>query len=237
MQRRAARAPDRPRLRRRRALEHRRTSQRADRSTAAERGVDDLVIHAFTDGRDTLAARGRAATSRRSQGWCARPATGARSASVIGRYFAMDRDKRWDRVQKAYDLLVHGVGRAQRADRRRRPRAPPTSAARPTSSSRRRLVGDGGARSAPATPSSRSTSAPTACARSRCALAEPGCDGIDRRGAPPIVAYTTLTEYDGGLARTRSPSRRSARRSRCRASSPPPAAASCTSRRPRSTRT
>ena len=37
-------------------------------------------------------------------------AGGGRIGTVIGRYFAMDRDRRWDRVQKAYDLLVHGRG-------------------------------------------------------------------------------------------------------------------------------
>ena len=61
-------------------------------------------MHAFTDGRDTLphAGAGYLARARR-----ARPATRA-SARSIGRYWAMDRDRRWDRTQRAYDLLVHG---------------------------------------------------------------------------------------------------------------------------------
>jgi 2,3-bisphosphoglycerate-independent phosphoglycerate mutase len=73
---------------------------------AAEWGIDDLVIHAFTDGRDT-SPTGGAKYLAEVEAWCAELETG-RVGSVIGRYFAMDRDKRWDRVQQAYDLLVHG---------------------------------------------------------------------------------------------------------------------------------
>lgn len=67
----------------------------------------DLVVHAFTDGRDTSPHSG--------EGFLAEvdAAEGARVGSVIGRYFAMDRDGRWERTQQAYDLLVHG--RAQHA--------------------------------------------------------------------------------------------------------------------------
>ena len=74
----------------------------------AELGVPDLVVHAFTDGRDTLptAAAGYVGDV---EGWC-REAGNARVGSVVGRYFAMDRDKRWDRTQKALDLLVEGRG-------------------------------------------------------------------------------------------------------------------------------
>jgi 2,3-bisphosphoglycerate-independent phosphoglycerate mutase len=73
---------------------------------AAEWGIDDLVVHAFTDGRDT-SPKGGVKFLAEVQGWMEEVGTG-RIGSVIGRYFAMDRDKRWDRVQKAYDLLVHG---------------------------------------------------------------------------------------------------------------------------------
>ncbi len=75
---------------------------------AAEWGIDDLVVHAFTDGRDT-SPKGGVKYLAEVQGWMDEVGTG-RIGSVIGRYFAMDRDKRWDRVQKAYDLLVHGRG-------------------------------------------------------------------------------------------------------------------------------
>src|SRR6185312_840034 len=75
---------------------------------AAKHDVADLVIHAFTDGRDTL-PHGGAGYLETVEGWCADAGRG-RVGSVVGRYFAMDRDNRWDRTQKAYDLLVHGRG-------------------------------------------------------------------------------------------------------------------------------
>jgi 2,3-bisphosphoglycerate-independent phosphoglycerate mutase len=64
--------------------------------------VDDLVLHAFTDGRDTLPHAGR--------GYLAEldATPGVRVGSVVGRYWAMDRDRRWERTQRAYDMLVHG---------------------------------------------------------------------------------------------------------------------------------
>jgi 2,3-bisphosphoglycerate-independent phosphoglycerate mutase len=74
---------------------------------AAEWGVPDLVIHAFTDGRDTLPKSGAGFVAEVEE-W-AESAGAGRVGSVVGRYFAMDRDKRWDRTQKAYDLLVHGT--------------------------------------------------------------------------------------------------------------------------------
>jgi len=70
-------------------------------------GVSDILVHAFTDGRDTDPRVGRDSMSAFLH---AVQSTGARIASVVGRYFAMDRDKRWDRVKSAYDLLVHGKG-------------------------------------------------------------------------------------------------------------------------------
>ena len=63
-------------------------------------------MHAFTDGRDTLPTSG-AGYLEQVEGWMA-DAGGGRIGSVVGRYCAMDRDRRWDRVQRAYDLLVHG---------------------------------------------------------------------------------------------------------------------------------
>ena len=73
----------------------------------------EVIVHAFTDGRDTLptAAAGYLADV---ETWCAK-AGNARVGSVIGRYWAMDRDSRWDRVQKATDLLLHGTGEFEAA--------------------------------------------------------------------------------------------------------------------------
>ena len=62
----------------------------------------DLVVHAFTDGRDTLPHSGADALAELDR------LPGARVGSVVGRYWAMDRDRRWERTQRAYDLLVHG---------------------------------------------------------------------------------------------------------------------------------
>ncbi|MBL7952589.1 MAG: 2,3-bisphosphoglycerate-independent phosphoglycerate mutase [Flavobacteriales bacterium] len=70
-------------------------------------GVRDIYVHAFTDGRDADPRSGMGYMEnflRNIEG------TGARVASVIGRYYAMDRDKRWERVARAYDTLVHGKG-------------------------------------------------------------------------------------------------------------------------------
>jgi 2,3-bisphosphoglycerate-independent phosphoglycerate mutase len=76
--------------------------------------VKDLVLHCFTDGRDTspTAAEGYL---RALQGWC-RDMGAGRVASVVGRYFGMDRDGRWERTQAAYDLLVHGRGEHRSRD-------------------------------------------------------------------------------------------------------------------------
>ena len=76
--------------------------------TAARHGVEDLVIHAFTDGRDTSPKSGAGVVAE-LEATCRECGTG-RVASVIGRYFAMDRDKRLDRTQKALDLLLEGQG-------------------------------------------------------------------------------------------------------------------------------
>lgn len=72
---------------------------------AASQAVPDVVVHAFTDGRDTLP---RSAAGYLADVEAALPSN-ARIGTVIGRYFAMDRDKRWDRVKLAYDAMVHGV--------------------------------------------------------------------------------------------------------------------------------
>ncbi len=66
----------------------------------------DLVLHAFTDGRDTLPHAGAGYLTELDR------TPGVRIGSVVGRYWAMDRDRRWERIQRAYDLLVHGRGRA-----------------------------------------------------------------------------------------------------------------------------
>ena len=73
---------------------------------AAKEGVEDLVIHAFTDGRDT-SPTGGAPMLATVQEWLDDAGVG-RIGSVVGRYFAMDRDTRWDRTEKAVKLLMEG---------------------------------------------------------------------------------------------------------------------------------
>ena len=74
---------------------------------AKQAGVSDILIHAITDGRDTSPTGGEnyVAKVEDEAAKC-----GARIATVIGRYFAMDRDKRWDRVKLAWDAIVLGKG-------------------------------------------------------------------------------------------------------------------------------
>jgi len=72
---------------------------------AAQRGVASIVVHAFLDGRDTP-PRSAPASLRKLEEKCA-SLPGAHVASVSGRYFAMDRDKRWDRVKLAYDAIAN----------------------------------------------------------------------------------------------------------------------------------
>jgi len=67
-----------------------------------------VVLHAFLDGRDTP-PRSAPKYVERVEAWMRELGTG-RIGTVIGRYWAMDRDKRWDRVQKAYDALTLGEG-------------------------------------------------------------------------------------------------------------------------------
>jgi len=77
-------------------------------------GGDQVAIHAILDGRDTP-PRSAVGYLERLEEACASSGVG-RIASVIGRYFAMDRDTRWERVVKAYDLFVSGRGeRVERA--------------------------------------------------------------------------------------------------------------------------
>ena len=74
---------------------------------AKEYGISDAFVHCFMDGRDTDPRSGKGFIE---QLVAHTAATDTKIASVIGRYYAMDRDKRWDRVKKSYDLLVNGVG-------------------------------------------------------------------------------------------------------------------------------
>jgi 2,3-bisphosphoglycerate-independent phosphoglycerate mutase len=73
---------------------------------ASHEGVPDIVFHAFTDGRDTLPHGGRGYLAELER-WLRQA---GRIATVGGRYYAMDRDTRWERIKLAYDAIVHGRG-------------------------------------------------------------------------------------------------------------------------------
>jgi 2,3-bisphosphoglycerate-independent phosphoglycerate mutase len=76
-----------------------------------EYGLDKVYIHAFTDGRDTDPQSGYGFVRNLEDHLAG---SNGQIASLVGRYYAMDRDKRWERVKVAYDLMVHGTGKKSR---------------------------------------------------------------------------------------------------------------------------
>ncbi len=148
---------------------------------------DRAVVHAFTDGRDT-SPNGGAGYLAEVESW------GARVGSVVGRYFAMDRDKRWDRVQKAYDLLVHGKAEhradtAEQAARDAYERGETDEFIEPT------LVGEP-ALIRPGDSVIGFNFRPDRMREITLALADASFGDIDRGGAGVVERYTTLAEYD-----------------------------------------
>jgi 2,3-bisphosphoglycerate-independent phosphoglycerate mutase len=157
---------------------------------AAQLGDAEVLVHCFTDGRDTAPHDGLAAVAQLEA------AGGSRIASVVGRYFAMDRDARWDRTQRAYDLLVHARGEhhaasASEAVREAYDRGETDEFIEPT------VVGDG----APIQTGDRVLCFNFRPDRMReivRALADPLCTDVDRGGAAPVSDLSTLTEYEEG---------------------------------------
>ncbi|GGD87864.1 2,3-bisphosphoglycerate-independent phosphoglycerate mutase [Planktosalinus lacus] len=80
-------------------------------TAANKEGVKNVFVHAFTDGRDVDPQSGKAFIPELQNHI---KITGGKLASIIGRYYAMDRDKRWERTKKAFDLLVNGKGIASK---------------------------------------------------------------------------------------------------------------------------
>ena len=81
---------------------------------AEQQGASPIYLHAFLDGRDTP-PRSAKSSLEKIQAHFNHTGSG-QIASVVGRYYAMDRDKRWDRVQQAYDLLTQGTAEYQAQD-------------------------------------------------------------------------------------------------------------------------
>ncbi|HEY7891595.1 MAG TPA: 2,3-bisphosphoglycerate-independent phosphoglycerate mutase [Solirubrobacteraceae bacterium] len=157
----------------------------------------EVVVHAFTDGRDTLPHAGAAYLARVD-------ATGARVGSVVGRYWAMDRDCRWERTQRAYDMLVHGraphhASGGEQAVRDAYTRGETDEFIEPT------LVGEE-ARIRPGDSVVCFNFRPDRMRQLVRVLAEPrfGEDAEDlpgwsgRGGAPAVTRLATLTEYEEG---------------------------------------
>jgi 2,3-bisphosphoglycerate-independent phosphoglycerate mutase len=150
--------------------------------------LPDVVIHAFTDGRDT-SPKGGARYLAEVESW-----DGARVGSVVGRYFAMDRDERWDRTQKAYDLLVHGraehhAGTAEQAAKDAYERDETDEFIEPTTVGEEACIRPGDAVLG-------FNFRPDRMRQITRALAEEGFGEVDRGGAPVVERYATLAEYD-----------------------------------------
>jgi 2,3-bisphosphoglycerate-independent phosphoglycerate mutase len=77
---------------------------------AKQQGLDRVFVHVFTDGRDTLPTSGAGYLQQLQQKM--REYNTGKIASVSGRYYAMDRDRRWERIAKAFNVMVHGDGEA-----------------------------------------------------------------------------------------------------------------------------
>ncbi len=159
----------------------------------ADLRVPDLVLQAFTDGRDTLPTSG-AGYLEIVEGWMADAGAG-RVGGVVGRYWAMDRDRRWDRIQRAYDMLVHGsaehrAGSGAEAVRGAYERGETDEFITPV------LVGESEARIRPGDSVIAFNFRPDRMREITRALAEPGFDEVDRGGAAPVSRYATLTQYE-----------------------------------------
>jgi 2,3-bisphosphoglycerate-independent phosphoglycerate mutase len=156
--------------------------------------VEDLVIHAFTDGRDTLPQAGEGFLELVERGLAG--AGVGRVGSVIGRYYAMDRDKRWERVKLAYDLLVHGTAEhhaetAVQAMRDAYARAETDEFVMPTAIGAEARIRPGDSVIA-------FNFRPDRMRELTRALADGGFEDVDRGGAHVVERYTTMTEYEEG---------------------------------------
>ena len=75
---------------------------------AKRKGFEDVFIHCFMDGRDTLPASGESYIQKLEE--IIKEKQVGKIATIIGRFYAMDRDNRWERIKKAYDAMVYGKG-------------------------------------------------------------------------------------------------------------------------------
>jgi 2,3-bisphosphoglycerate-independent phosphoglycerate mutase len=157
---------------------------------ASQEGVPDVVFHAFTDGRDTLPHGGRAYLAELER-WLRQA---GRIATVSGRYYAMDRDTRWERTKLAYDAIVHARGLraagAAEAIEASYERGETDEFVRPT------VIGDyDGAEAGDV--AIFVNFRPDRARQMTRALAEPGFEELSRTGGP-LLDLTTMTCYRKG---------------------------------------
>lgn len=162
---------------------------------ARRRGVSRVFVHVLTDGRDTSPTGGRGYVAELEEVLAAEGV--GRIASISGRYYAMDRDKRWERTKLAYDAIVHGTG----------PVAASAGEVVETSYARdvtdefivpHAIAGPGGGPAGPIRDGDSVVFFNFRADRMRQiirAMALDDFDGFDR-GPRPSVAATTMTEYD-----------------------------------------
>jgi 2,3-bisphosphoglycerate-independent phosphoglycerate mutase len=165
---------------------------------AFDNGLDRVMLHAFLDGRDTppKSAEPTLVLLAKTLAAAGSPAK-ARIATIVGRYFAMDRDKRWERVQVAYDLLTQGgaeygagspvEGLAAAYARGESDEFVKATAIVPPGT-RPALIGDGDA------VVFMNFRADRARELTR-AFTDPGFDGFARAVQPRLSAFVTLTRY------------------------------------------
>ena len=157
---------------------------------AAQEGVPDLVVHAITDGRDTL-PRSSIGYLEEVERWLRRV---GRIGTVSGRYYAMDRDRRWERTKLAYDAIAHGEGLgaegAVEAVRASHERGETDEFVRPTVIGDYDGVADGDAMLF-------FNFRPDRVRQIVRAFGEPEFDEFGR-GAAPAVSLATMTEYQSG---------------------------------------
>jgi 2,3-bisphosphoglycerate-independent phosphoglycerate mutase len=156
---------------------------------ASQEGVPDVVFHAFTDGRDTLPHGGRGYLGELER-WLRQA---GRVATVGGRFYAMDRDTRWERIKLAYDAIVHARGlhaaTATEAIEESYEREETDEFVKPT------VIGDyDGAEDGDV--AIFVNFRPDRAREMTRALAEPGFDEFPRSG--PLLDLTTMTQYRKG---------------------------------------
>ena len=165
---------------------------------AKEQGLEKVYVHCFLDGRDVPPTSGKELSWSSCQAKLDELGVG-RIATVMGRYYAMDRDKRWDRVQRAYDAMVLGEGTFE-------PRTPwplcrsPMTAGVTDEFMEPVVCAEGRAGPGQRLASSSSTSAPTGPGRSPARFVDPDFRRLwSARRASSRCTYVCTTEYDATM--------------------------------------